>query len=80
MVINLNNKTGSVTILEGTFSGKVVYTSMIYAMGGYQIKRYCVIFDFDETDDFFYIEKENSDETFLSSIPLLKFGISRKLL
>ena len=25
---------------------------------------YCVIFDFDETDDFFSIEKENSDGTF----------------
>lgn len=33
-------------------------------MGGYQIKRYGVIFDFDETDDFFSIEKENSDGTF----------------
>ena len=31
-------------------------------MGGYQIKRYGVIFDFDETDDFFSIE--NSDGTF----------------
>ena len=33
-------------------------------MGGYQIKRYGVIFDFDATDDFFSIEKETSDGTF----------------
>ena len=64
LVINSDKKTGSVTIPEGTFEGKVVYTSMIYDMGGYQIQRYCVIFDFDETDDFFAIEKENSDGTF----------------
>ena len=64
LVINSDKKTGSVTIPEGTFAGTVIYTSMIYDMGGYQIKRYCVIFDFDETDDFFSIEKENSDGTF----------------
>lgn len=64
LVLNSDKKTGSVTIPEGTFAGTVMYTSMIYDMGGYQIKRYCVIFDFDETDDFFSIEKENSDGTF----------------
>ena len=64
LVINSDKKTGFVTIPEGTFAGTVIYASMIYDMDGYQIKRYCAIFDFDETDDFFSIEKENSDGTF----------------
>lgn len=64
LVINPDKKTGSVTIPEGTFSGRVIYTSMINDMGGYQVKRYGVVFDFDDTDDFLTIERENTDGTY----------------